>query len=92
MATVMLNPGFTLHYKMRSNSCFDRALWVIKPCADELYFQFDDDTVDSWGCYGVSFTLLSLNLGGFFSFSPCDSSSHFSLRGRGNLSAGTGPT
>lgn len=39
---------------------------MIKPCADELYFQFDDDTVDSWGCYGVSFTLLSLNLVFFF--------------------------
>lgn len=39
---------------------------MIKPCADELYFQFDDDTVDSWGCYGVSFTFLSLNLGFFF--------------------------
>ena len=68
---------------------------MIKPCADELYFQFDDDTVDSWGCYGVSFTLLSLNVVVFFvffSFSPCDSSSHFSLRGRGSLSAGTGPT
>ena len=41
---------------------------MIKPCADELYFQFDDDTVDSWGCYGVSFTLLSLNVVVFFLF------------------------
>lgn len=47
MATVMLKLGFILHYKMRSDSCFDMALWVIKPYAVEFYSLFGDDAVDS---------------------------------------------
>lgn len=46
MATVMLKLGFILHYKMRSDSRYNMALWVIKPYTVEFYFQVDDDAVD----------------------------------------------
>lgn len=41
----MLKPRFIRHYKMRSDGCFDMALWVIKPYTVGFYCQCDDNTV-----------------------------------------------
>lgn len=40
----MPKQGFILHYKMRSDSCFARAFWMIKLYTVEFYFQFDYDS------------------------------------------------
>lgn len=60
MATVMLKLGFILHYEMRSDGCFDMALWVIKLYTVGFYFQFGDDRVDSLLAL-VSLTILQFS-------------------------------